>query len=400
MGIEILNETAIAIYGNYTHPASDTVTADYYAIWPSLPWEVMASMEELVANNTKYGIAKDYDWYQIEGAEWIDMIVADHVADIQKVMDSLRTASYLPPYVNYTGDTSLDSMIARYRTAYDWASDYNHVAISNGPYYLKEYISAPTPYLELRAFRDSTYPFGPTYWQEKLFLVRMDIQKIEAPTEVILGEEILIKIYLLLKEEYPEPKEELATTGYIETAFKDPDGNVIYSGLASYVSPGLFSFTVPSTVTSDLTTGVYSVEVSAAVEKGLFADMTSIPVSVSKQKFSLTIGVYPIGKGETSPGVGTVTYVIGSNVTVTVIPKEGYEFDYWELDGVPYSNEATITITMDKSHTLVAHLKRTTPTHIISPEILSFVSLMTGISALIAVVVVVTIILPRRIKPL
>lgn len=400
IGIEIINGTAIAIYGNYTHPVSDAATADYYAVWPTLPWEVMASMEELVANSTKYGIAKDYDWYQIEGAEWIDMIVADHVADIQKVMDSLRTTSYLPPYVNYTGDTSLDSLIARYRTAYDWASDYNHVAISNGPYYLKEYISAPTPYLELRAFRDSTYPFGPTYWQEKLFLVRMEIQKIEAPTEVILGEEIPIRIYPVLKEEYPEPKEEPATTGYIEAAFKDPNGTVIYRGLASYVSPGLFSFTVPSTVTSNLTTGVYSVEVSAAVEKGLFADVSSIPVSVSKQKFSLTIGVYPIGKGETSPGVGTVTYEIGSNVTVTVIPEEGYEFDYWELDGVPYSDKATIIITMDKSHILVAHLKRKTPTFILSPEVLSFVSLMMGMSAVIAVVVLVTIILPKRVKPL
>jgi peptide/nickel transport system substrate-binding protein len=399
-GIEILNGTAIAVYGNYTHPVSDAVTADYYAVWPTLPWEVMASMEELVANNTKYGIAKAYDWYQVEGFEWIDMIVADHVADVQKVMDNLRTTPYLPPYVNYTGDTTADDAIARYRAAYDWASDYNHIAISNGPYYLKQYISAPTPFMELRAFRDSTYPFGPTYWQEKLFLVKMEIQKIEAPTEVILGEEIPIKVYPLLKEEYPEPKEEPATAGYIETAFKDPDGNVVHSGLASYVSPGLFSFTVPSEVTSNLTTGVYSIEVSAAVEKGLFADVSSIPVSISKQKFSLTIGVSPFGKGETSPGVGTVTYEIGTNVTVTVTPAEGYEFDYWELDGVPFSSEATVTITMDEPHTLVANLRKTTPTPLVSPEILSIVSLVMAMSAVIAVAVVVLVILPRRVRPL
>jgi peptide/nickel transport system substrate-binding protein len=402
VGIEILNETAIAIYGNYTHPVSDAVTADYYAEniggWPVLPWEVMASMEELVANNLKYGISKDYDWYQIEGAEWIDIIVADHVADIQKVMNELRTASYIPPYINYTGDVSLDDAIARYRTAYDWAADYNHVAISNGPYYLKTYISAPTPYMELRAFRDPTYPFEPTYWQEKLFLVRMEIQKIEAPTEVVLGEDVSIKVYPILKEEYPEPKEELATSGYIEMTLKDPEDETVYSGLASYVSPGLFSFTIPGTVTSNLTTGVYSIEVSAAIEKGLYADVSSIPISITKQKFSLTIGVSPFGKGETSPGVGTLSYEIGTEVEVSVIPKEGYVFDYWELDGVPYSDEATVTITMDKSHTLVAHLKKAAPTPLVSPEILSLASLMMAMSAMI-VVVFITVILPRRVKP-
>jgi peptide/nickel transport system substrate-binding protein len=397
-GIEILNETAITVYGNYTHPVSDAVTADYYAVWPTLPWEVMTSMEELVADNAKYGIVKDYDWYQVEGAEWIDMVVADHVTDVQKVMDNLRTTPYLPPYINYTGDTTTDDAIARYRAAYDWASDYNHIVISNGPYYLKEYISAPTPYMELRAFRDPTYPFGPTYWQEKLFLVIMEIQKIEAPTEVVLGEDIPIKVYPLLKEEYPEPKEEPATTGYIEMTFKDPNGTAVYSGLASYVSPGLFSFTVPSAVTSNLTTGIYSIEVLAAVEKGLFADVSSIPVSISKLKFPLTIGVCPFGKGETSPGVGTVTYEIGTNVTVAVTPAEGYEFDYWELDGVPYSNEATVTITIDKPHTLVANLRKTAPTSLVSPEILSIISLMMAVSAVIAVAIVVIIILPRRTK--
>jgi peptide/nickel transport system substrate-binding protein len=250
--------------------------------------------------------------------------------------------------------------------------------------------------MELRAFRDQTYPFGPTYWQKKLFLVKMEIQRIEAPTEVVLGEEIPIKVYPLLKEEYPEPKEEPATAGYIETTFKDPNGSVVYSGLATYVSPGLFSFTIPSTITGNLTTGVYSIEVSAAVEKGLFADVSSTSVIISKQKFSLTIGVSPFGKGETSPGVGTLQYETGTNVTVTVTPVEGYEFDYWELDGVPFSNTETVTITMDKSHTLVANLRRKTPTSIVSPEILSVVSLLMAVSAVVAVVIVVTVILPRR----
>jgi peptide/nickel transport system substrate-binding protein len=49
-GIQVLNDTAVVVYGNYTHPISDAVTADYYAVWPELPWEVLTSMEYVVVN--------------------------------------------------------------------------------------------------------------------------------------------------------------------------------------------------------------------------------------------------------------------------------------------------------------------------------------------------------------
>jgi hypothetical protein len=79
--------------------------------------------------------------------------------------------------------------------------------------------------------------------------------------------------------------------------------------------------------------------------------------------------------------------------------EEGYEFDYWELDGVPYSKETTVTVKMDEPHTLVAVLKKTLPTPIVSPEILSTVSLIMAVIAVIAAAVVATVILPRHVRP-
>jgi hypothetical protein len=329
------------------------------------------------------------------------MIVPAHVTDIKAAMETLKNQGYVSNYTKVTGYTpTATESTTRYQSAIDWASQHNHVAISNGPFYLESYDSS-VMFAELRAFRDPTYPFVKSYWQEELFLMRLEIRKVDAPTEITIGENIPVDIYPLLKTEFPTPKEDLATSGYIKATLKDPSGVSIYSAVADFVLPGLFSLTIPSNVTAKLSAGVYTLDVSAAIEKGLFAETSSVPIKISIPKYSLTIGVSPMGKGETSPGVGTVMYEKGSNVTVKIVTtEEGYEFDYWELDGVPYSSDTTVTLKMDEPHALVAYLKRKTSTPLVSPETLSVASLIIATIAVIATAIVALIILPRHGKPL
>jgi len=159
-GIEILNNTAIAVYGTYTHPVSTAVTADFYAIWPTLPWEVYAALEYVVVNGGQVS-GKTYSWYDGEADRWIDLLTPDHVTDIKDAMNRLKTQGYVSNYTKVTGYApSAGAAEERYAASIDWATTYNHVAISNGPFWLKSY--DPTiMFMELRAFRDSTYPFGP-----------------------------------------------------------------------------------------------------------------------------------------------------------------------------------------------------------------------------------------------
>ncbi|MHA1581257.1 MAG: ABC transporter substrate-binding protein [Candidatus Baldrarchaeia archaeon] len=85
-GIEIINETAVAIYGDYCHAVSDAVTADFYAPFAVLPWEVWAAMEELVAKGgPKSGEA--YTWSQVEGKRWIDLLKESHVEDLMAALE-------------------------------------------------------------------------------------------------------------------------------------------------------------------------------------------------------------------------------------------------------------------------------------------------------------------------
>ena len=395
-GIQIINSTAIAVYGTYTHSVSNAVTADFYAVWPTLPWEVYAAMEYVIVKGGPVS-TKTYGWYDGEADRWIDMLIPDHVTDIKEAMNILKTQGYVSNYTKVTGYTpSASAGQERYTAAINWATTYKHVAISNGPFWLKTY--DPTiSYMELRAFRDQTYPFGPGYWQAQLFLSRMSIRRVDAPTEISIGESIPINVYPILKVEFPVHSEEPASTGYVEATLKNPAGGVVYTSAAEFVTPGLFSVTVPSNVTQPLAGGIYSIAVSAAVEKGLYPETKTYPITITKPTYALTIGVFPFGTGQTSPGVGTTTYEIGTSVTVTATSAEGYEFYYWALDGVPYTNATTISVTMDKVHGLVAYfsaLAAAPPP--IGPETLSAIALIVAIIAVIVAVFLPTKFLPGK----
>jgi uncharacterized repeat protein (TIGR02543 family) len=68
--------------------------------------------------------------------------------------------------------------------------------------------------------------------------------------------------------------------------------------------------------------------------------------------FTLTIAVYPAGKGSTSPSVGTHSYSAGTSVTITAIESvSGYEFDRWSGDASGTNPTTTVTMNSDKSVT-------------------------------------------------
>ena len=72
---------------------------------------------------------------------------------------------------------------------------------------------------------------------------------------------------------------------------------------------------------------------------------------------NLTVKVSPPGSGGTSPGVGTHVYPIGSEVSVSATPREGWELDHWELDGADAGSSPSIQVKQCINHTLVAHFR-------------------------------------------
>ena len=72
--------------------------------------------------------------------------------------------------------------------------------------------------------------------------------------------------------------------------------------------------------------------------------------------YTLSIDVYPTGKGTTSPSVGTHSYAADTPVTVTAYPSSGWDFDYWSGDASGASTTTTVTMNTNKSVT--AHFER------------------------------------------
>jgi len=59
-----------------------------------------------------------------------------------------------------------------------------------------------------------------------------------------------------------------------------------------------------------------------------------------------------------NPSLGSYYYDAGSQVTITASPAQGYVFDRWELEGQVAGTSPTITVLMDKPHSLVAVFKQ------------------------------------------
>jgi len=75
-----------------------------------------------------------------------------------------------------------------------------------------------------------------------------------------------------------------------------------------------------------------------------------------KPKLLLTV-LAPEG-GTLSLAPGSYEYAKGDRVTITATPSSGYTFERWEVDGSPAGTSTSITITMDRAHTVKAVFSR------------------------------------------
>jgi len=90
---------------------------------------------------------------------------------------------------------------------------------------------------------------------------------------------------------------------------------------------------------------------------------TSIPVTMNSDHTLVavfkplpyyTLTIQTTNGGTTNPSPGNISYVKGTNVTVSALPSSGYMFDHWVLDGSSAGSSATCTVTMNSDHTITA----------------------------------------------
>ena len=267
-GWEFVDEDTLVVYGNYSHPISDAVTASYYYVWPDVPWEI----GEIMAWTVAYGGPKSgnaYSWDGRAGTEWIDLLATTHCEDMLQWFGNFTATSYVPDYIK--DSVTWDEAKTRYETVKLFYNEYGHLYVGNGPFYLAEY-DPDAIYMKLEAFwTDETYPFNATYWLEKFAFTPPEISSVELPEVVPLSatgnfnESFTINVTVTVGG--------TPAAGYtVEIYIRDPSGALIWTETGTTDSNGFISFEVdPSEVTlpaGGLTAGTYTVEIRTYEQMG------------------------------------------------------------------------------------------------------------------------------------
>ena len=318
-GIEIINSTAIRVYGNYGLFYSLDETAIYYLdyLWPSWHPLLRLAFEYVVLYKGPVSGAK-YGWLTGEGERTLDAMNPDHVADVAEALRILGRGDYSPPHLASTIKVlkekgiqvqdvgkSCDSL-AKFIT------EHKHMVVSNGPYYMNRYVPQQM-YIELKAFRDPTYPFTPDYWLKAFEVSQVKVAgAIKVPTVLVAGYSADVEVPITKYVIFPDEGVREATDVNAELAVLGAKGEVLASvpGKVKEVGPPtVWLFTIGPDITKKLS-GLKTVDIEVRFWRrpGLY-DIT--------EKF--TVEILSVATPTPTVTVQTVTRTVASTVTVTSV---------------------------------------------------------------------------------
>ncbi|MCL0101943.1 ABC transporter substrate-binding protein [Dehalococcoidia bacterium] len=183
-GYRILDNNRVEVYVDFWHFEESQIAS--YASPASFfsPWELLAAMDDLVFQQRRAAYS-DTASNRFD-VPWISLVMKRDAGLVERTLMDFLDGKFIPGGVFTIGNRSLvspEEADARYRAAIDWFETYEHLVISNGPFFLSRY-DPPAQFAEIKAFRDPTYPFQPGDWH----LGRAPSLDI---SEVVLGEVVV-----------------------------------------------------------------------------------------------------------------------------------------------------------------------------------------------------------------
>jgi peptide/nickel transport system substrate-binding protein len=160
-GFRVVDETHIEVYADFWHFDDNYIAAYATPSGVGTPWELLYTLDELVFKQRRAAYS-DTAAARFN-VPWISLVLDRDARLVRKAMLDLQRKKVFPEAV-FTLPGADESLIdvkaaeARYKATLDWFSQYGHLIISNGPFFLARY-DPPAQFAELDAFRDPTYPF-------------------------------------------------------------------------------------------------------------------------------------------------------------------------------------------------------------------------------------------------
>ncbi len=159
-GYRILDENRLEVYLDYWHFEENYIASYASPAGLGMPWELMAAMDDLVFNQRRAAYS-DTAAARFN-VTWLNLVMDRDARLVDRTLSRFSLQKSLPSGVfDFGGSKLVDSeeAVSRYRAAMKWFDDTGHLVISNGPYYLYRY-DPPAQFAELRAYRDTDYPFS------------------------------------------------------------------------------------------------------------------------------------------------------------------------------------------------------------------------------------------------
>ncbi len=270
-GYKIVGNT-FEVYVDYWH-FDENYIADYCDVLAQdppmtahYPWEILAAMDIVVFedNDAMYSESASDSF----GVPWLSVNLPVHAALVNGALDRMDFADY-ESLVTMGGTvySSASEMADRIAEHHSWYSTYNHMVISDGPYYM-EIFDAAGQFAQYRAFRDPTYPFSAGDWFYGL-PEPPEIARVGIPTVVPGGTANFIV-----------DVNGLPPLG-VKYLIKDPTtGELVAIGDAEGLTTTRFRITLSSAFTKTLEPTLYELTVAAYSEQVAF-------VASSKQFFDV-----------------------------------------------------------------------------------------------------------------
>ncbi len=378
-GIEVINDTAIAIYTDYLD-VYDVLIASTVIIYPDMPWHVMAAAEKMITEQWKSPSGLPYGWTDREGVMTaISFIDPDHARDVKKAIEQLAADNYVPPYLTTFPGLAVEDTATRYQNALQFIDNHNHAFISNGPYYVESYVPS-TNRINLKWFDDYVYP--PGYWNKilEVWTVEVPSATIE-PTVAFAGDEVTVtvnvKLYQLApqyKEVDPTDAELIAGLYMINATTGEPQ--LVTNIPTEYIkleAPGVYKIVLPSNFTAEYlaSPGTYYIEVIVTHPKSGSAVTETLTFTGLGQLITTT----PPTNTTTPPPVTTTT------TTTTVVTSPGATITTTVT--VTSTKEVTKTVTTTATTTSVS----TTTTTATVPTTVT--TLDTGTAAAVGIIALI-----------
>ena len=180
-GIRIIDEDTIEVYTDFWHFDSGEI-ASWGSVWSSMPWEIIAAMEQIVVDG-KSSFSRTESI--TKNINWISLIIPNDANQVKMQLNNFKENEVVPDsLVQFNLQKNFQNI--RYDSSQKWINENNHAVISNGPFYLDRY-SPESRMIVIKSFDYGNYLFEQGKWKEFEDVKFPSINSVEFAQPYVLG---------------------------------------------------------------------------------------------------------------------------------------------------------------------------------------------------------------------